>query len=64
MTHYRLYFLNRDDHIRQAVSLECLDDAAAIQAVDGHRNGGALELWEGVRQVARIEPDQGPAPRP
>ena len=64
MAHFRLYFLDRNDHIRHAVSLECVDDAEAIQLLDGHRNGGAMELWQGVRLVTRIEAEQSQALRP
>ena len=63
MTHYRLYFLDRNDHIRHAISLECVDDAEAIQSLDDHKAGNAMELWEGVRRVIRIEADPGPASR-
>jgi hypothetical protein len=42
---YRLYFLDDLGHIRRAVDLECDGDAAAIQAVEKHRDGMAMELW-------------------
>ena len=59
--HYRLYFLDRKDHIRHALSLECENDAAALRLVEEHKHSGRLELWEGARQVARFEEDDGAA---
>ena len=57
MAHYRLYFLNDKNHIRRAVSLECDDDASAIALINQHRDGHAMELWEGARRVARFKVD-------
>ncbi len=57
MTHYRLYFLDHQDHIRHAVSLECDSDEDALATLQDHRDGRTLELWEGVRRVARLEPE-------
>ena len=57
--HYRLYFLDRSDHIRHALSLECENDADALQLVEEHKGSGPLELWEGARQVARFEGEEG-----
>ncbi len=59
--HYRLYFLDRKDHIRHALSLECESDVAALQLVEEHKNSGRLELWQGARQVARFDADEGAA---
>ncbi len=50
---YRLYFFNRDDHIRDAVELMCADDEEALGVVDTHRDGRAMELWCGARLVKR-----------
>jgi hypothetical protein len=55
VAHYRLYFLDQADHIRHAISLECDDDSQALAVVDEHRDGRTIELWEGVRRVARLE---------
>ena len=59
--HYRLYFLDRGDHIRHALSLECENDADALRLIEEHKDSGPLELWEGARQVARFEGDKGAA---
>ena len=53
MRGYRLYFFNRDDHIREAVELICPDDEDALRAIDTHRDGRAMELWCGARLVKR-----------
>ncbi len=60
VSHYRLYFLDRGDHIRRAVSLECRDDAEAIGLIEAHKDGRTLELWQGARQVIRVEADVSP----
>ena len=57
MTHYRLYFLDDDDHIRHAVSLECENDDEATELARGHADGRTLELWQGARLVARMAPE-------
>ena len=57
LAYYRLYFLDRDDHIRHAVSLECEDDAQAIELARGHADGRTLELWQGARRVVRLASD-------
>ena len=64
MSHYRLYFLDRNDHIRHALDIECQDDAEAIELVEGHRDGRTMELWQGARRVARIEGDGSPQAQP
>ncbi len=60
MGHYRLYFLDRSDHIRHALSLECRSDAEAIDLIEDHKDGRSMELWQGARRVARIEADVSP----
>ena len=60
MGHYRLYFLDRSDHIRHALSLECRNDAEAITLIEEHKDGRTMELWQGARQVTRIEADLSP----
>jgi hypothetical protein len=57
VAHYRIYFFDRQDHIRHALSVECDNDANALELLESHRDGRTLELWEGARRVARIEAD-------
>lgn len=54
MPHYRLYHLGPDNHIRQAESLECEDDGAAVEAARARQEDQALELWQDTRVVARL----------
>ncbi|HEY2050967.1 MAG TPA: hypothetical protein VGH03_16635 [Caulobacteraceae bacterium] len=55
---FRLYFLNQRDHIVEARNLECVDDEAAVEAVESHRDGRAMELWRRDRRI-RIFPQNG-----
>jgi hypothetical protein len=54
MIHYRVYLVGSDGHFETAIDLLCNCDAHAIertrQLVDGHD----LELWQGIRQIARF----------
>jgi hypothetical protein len=59
VAHYRIYFLDRNDHIRHALSVECDGDAEAVELAQSHGDGRCLELWQGARRVARIEADDG-----
>jgi hypothetical protein len=56
MTEYRAYTVGYDGHFIGFKPLVCMDDAEAMertrQLIDGH----AVELWSGVRFVARLEP--------
>ena len=55
---FRLYFLGRGGRIVEARELECEDDDAAIMAVEGQRDGRAMELWRRDRRI-RSFPDAG-----
>ena len=48
---YRLYFLDRANHIRHTVDLDCEDDAQAIRMVEQHADRRAMELWQASRLV-------------
>jgi hypothetical protein len=54
MPDYRLYFLDSDGHIKRAVELHCASDAEAIAAVEQHRDGRAMELWDRARVVRKF----------
>jgi hypothetical protein len=57
LANYRLYRLDGAGKISSAEWLEATDDAdAERQARDGN-SGGAVELWDRNRLVARIELD-------
>jgi len=51
MAGYRLYFMDRAGHIRDAVDLECVDDDDAIRTAGGRADGRSMELWRRTRQV-------------
>ena len=53
---YRLYFLDKNDHIRRRIDLDCRDDAHATEVAAEHMDGNARELWDGARLVRRFEP--------
>jgi hypothetical protein len=49
--HYRLYFLDANNHIQRALDLECEDDTHAIQQARAHVHPRGKELWQGARMV-------------
>jgi hypothetical protein len=59
MPEYRAYIVGSDGHFKQAVHLNCPDDATAEnhaqQLVDGHD----VELWQLDRKVATFERKTG-----
>lgn len=60
MAHYRLYVLDREDHIRHAFDLECEDDEQAVAQTEARRAGQTLELWQGARRVVRFDAERAP----
>jgi hypothetical protein len=54
LRYYRLYFLDSADRIRQAIDMECDDDATAIEAAEPYRDGRTMELWNRDRLVQRF----------
>ncbi len=59
MPDYRLYFLDRSDHVRRALDLDCRDDGHAISVVSDHLSHNAMELWQGDRLVRRFQAQNG-----
>ena len=55
MLSYRLYFLGREGHITGVVELECACDEQALEAVEAHADGRAMELWQQARKVRAFE---------
>jgi hypothetical protein len=51
MASYRLYHLNDDNKIVEAVDLEFATDEEAISSVDGLKTGRAMELWKGNKRI-------------
>ena len=55
MNSYRLYLLNRREHIAQALVSEHASDEDALQdAAVAQGDHHAVEVWEGSRLVGRI----------
>lgn len=55
MTYYRLYVLDRDDRVDQAVELHCPSDDEAEAFARGHDHGAAMELWSLARLVRKYD---------
>ena len=51
---FRLYFLDGANRIKHAAEFACDDDAQAIEAVEQHRDGHDMELWQGKRFVKKV----------
>lgn len=58
MAGYRLYFLDRQNHFRDVVVLECRSDDDACSAAEDHRDGRAMELWLRDRLVRSWPADE------
>ena len=56
MPHYRVYFLDRDNKISKAADTECATDDDALVKIVSFRYAGAIELWQGIKCIKRIEP--------
>jgi hypothetical protein len=58
MNCYRLYVLDQQDRIEDAIENEFADDGAAVAEAEAARNGEyAVEVWMGERLVARLGGD-------
>jgi hypothetical protein len=55
MSKYRAYLIGSDGEFKNSVSLECTDDAVALdkakQLVDAHH----VELWQYTRKIATFD---------
>ncbi|WP_374571789.1 hypothetical protein [Phenylobacterium sp.] len=55
MKTYRLYLLNREDRITDALEGLFADDDAALARAEAARDGHyAVEVWSGARLVGRL----------
>jgi hypothetical protein len=55
MALYRFYWFGTDGHIKAAEDLECASDEAARDKALGMIGAyAAIEVWIGVRRVARL----------
>ncbi|MDP1585607.1 MAG: hypothetical protein Q8M18_19485 [Bradyrhizobium sp.] len=58
MRDYRFYFLSADGRIDgPSRDHRCPDDDAALIEAKQLLDGQAIEIWQGKRKVARIDPD-------
>ena len=57
---YRLYCLDGTQHIVSAMTLEARDDLAALEEAERRCGTQLIEVWQGVRYVARVK--QGNVP--
>lgn len=62
MPDYKLYFMDKRNHISRRVDLDCRDDAHAVEVVGEHAGNAdfAMELWQADRLVKRFEPTHPP----
>lgn len=55
MAYFRLYFLDRSNHIEHFHEFEALTDDAAVAQSEEWRGAEAMELWSGRRRVRSWE---------
>ena len=52
---YRAYIIDSDGHFHRSVSLDCLDDAEAVERAKHLLDGHDVELWQLDRKVATLD---------
>jgi hypothetical protein len=52
---YRVYFVNDEGHFFKSETLECPDDAAAIESAKQFIDGHDLELWQRARKITILK---------
>ena len=57
MHDYKIYVLDRNEHIVLSYDFRGPDDLSALEESKKHSDKTALEVWEGPRFVARIVQD-------
>jgi glycine cleavage system regulatory protein len=55
MVDYRAYIIGLDGHFYRSVSLDCVDDAAAVEQARQLLDGHDIELWQLDRKVIRFD---------
>ena len=58
MADYRIFFLDSDGHVRNAVEMDCENDEAAVAFAQEKFDGRCMELWQLGRMVSRLEATQ------
>jgi hypothetical protein len=54
MPYYRAYVVGPDGVFRTVHSLDCEDDAAAIETARQYVNGCDVEVWQQKRRITRL----------
>ena len=54
MTYYRAYIVGEDGHFIDAVNLDCVDDAAAVESAKQLVNSRDVEVWQLGRMVTKL----------
>jgi hypothetical protein len=58
MPQYRFYAVNPAGHIaKPPADRELPDDASAVEEAKKLLNGEAIEIWQGARVVAHLDPE-------
>jgi hypothetical protein len=55
LPHYRTYIVGRDGHFIEAIDLDCVNDAAAVESSRRLLDGNDVEVWQGGRMVSRLD---------
>ena len=55
MAYYRLYFLDHEDRITEAVDFDCDSDEEAIAVARGRAGGRKIEIWQEGRKVGMFD---------
>lgn len=53
---YQMYWIGENANVPRGEWLHCRDDAQAVECVQAKLGDEALEIWQGMRQVERLEP--------
>jgi hypothetical protein len=56
MKDYRLYRINPDGGFTSGDDFRAVDDASAVVEARRMAHTGVIEIWQGTRQVARVDP--------
>jgi hypothetical protein len=54
MRDYRVYLLDKDDHIVDAHVIRADSDQKAVEAAKQYVDGCNVEVWDGARKIARL----------
>jgi hypothetical protein len=55
MPPYRVYMIGPDGHFQNAIDLDCVNDAAAIESAKQLVDGYDFELWQQGRKIGRFD---------